>query len=220
MRRWIVSRGEVTAVAMHAEVETMSHVWPKPPFTVDTLFELPETGLRYEVLEGALVVVPPPSPKHNLAADRLGRMIDRLLPADAEAITNVAVRMPNGDGPVPDLLVTTADPEQYPRGVPADLTHTVVEVVSPSNASDDRIKKTALYAAAGIPCYWRVELRSWRDHFGPVPAVVVRLLGDDGEWRTTTHPAGERHRLPVVVDRMGTIMPLEVDPAALVGKRS
>lgn len=32
--------------------------WPRPPFTVDTLFELPDTGLRYEVLEGALVIVP------------------------------------------------------------------------------------------------------------------------------------------------------------------
>ncbi|WP_249713949.1 Uma2 family endonuclease [Rhizomonospora bruguierae] len=204
---------------MPIEVETMSHVWPKPPFTVDTLFELPDTGLRYEVLEGALVVVPPPTPEHNLVHDRLRYLFINRIPADAEAITTCAVRLPNGDGPVPDLLVTTANPVEYPKGVPAELTHTVVEVVSPSNASDDRTKKTALYARAGIPCYWRVELRSWREHFGPVPAVVVRLLGDDGEWRTTTHPAGERHLLPVAVDRLGTILPVELDPADLVGKR-
>lgn len=207
-------------MAVRLEVERVTHEWvPRPPFTVDTLFELPDTGLRYEVLEGALVVVPPPEPIHNLAADRLRERFVRLLPTDAEAITNVAVRMPNGDGPVPDLLITTADPAEHPRGVPADLVHTVVEVVSPSNASDDRVKKAALYAAAGIPCYWRVELRPWRDHFGPVPAIVVRMLGGDGEWQTTMYTAGDVHRMPVVIDRTPTIAPIELDPAVLVGPR-
>ena len=202
-----------------AEAEPVMHPWPRPPFTVDTLFELPDAGLRYEVLKGALVVVPPPAPSHNLAADRLGRLIDPLLPVGAEAITTAAVRMPGGDGLVPDLLVTSADPGEHPRGLPAELVHTVVEVVSPSNASDDRAKKPALYAAAGIPCYWRVELRSWREHFGPVPAIVVRLLGDDGEWRTTLYAAGETHRVPLLVDRTPTVIPVELDPAILVGRR-
>lgn len=207
-------------MAVPLETEPAAGSWvPRPPFTVDTLFELPDTGLRYEVLEGVLVVVPPPEPVHNLAADRLRERLVPLLPVDDEAITNAAVRMPNGDGPVPDLLVTTADPAEYPRGFPAELVHTVIEVVSPSNASDDRVKKAALYAAAGIPCYWRVELRSWREHFGPVPAIVVRLLGDDGEWHTTLHAAGETHRLPIVVERTPTIVPIELDPAVLVGRR-
>ncbi|MDQ7903358.1 Uma2 family endonuclease [Phytohabitans sp. ZYX-F-186] len=206
-------------MAMPVEVEPVPQAWPRPPFTVDTLFELPDTGLRYEVLEGALVVVPPPEPAHNLAADRLRERLMSYLAVEVEAITNAAVRLPSGDGPVPDLLVTTGDPAEHPRGFPADLVHTVIEVVSPSNASDDRVKKAALYAGAGIPCYWRVELRSWREHFGPVPAIVVRLLGDDGEWHTTLHPAGETHRLPVVVDRTPTIVPIEIDPAVLLGRR-
>ncbi|SDY76604.1 Endonuclease, Uma2 family (restriction endonuclease fold) [Micromonospora pattaloongensis] len=193
--------------------------WPRPPFTVDTLFELPDTGLRYEVLDGALVVVPPPTPEHNLAADRLRERFIRLLSPAAEAITTAAVRLPGGSGPVPDLLITTADASDHPRGIPAEFVHTVVEVVSPSNASDDRVKKAALYAAAGIPCYWRVELRSWREHFGPVPAIVVRLLGDDGEWHTTVHAAGETRRLPIVVDRSPAVVPVELDPAVLVGPR-
>lgn len=204
-------------MAMPAGAEA-AHGWPRPPFTVDTLFELPDTGLRYEVLEGALVVVPPPAPAHNLAADRLGRLIDPLLTV-GEVITTVAVRLTTGDGPVPDLLVTTADPAEHPRGLPAEWVHTVVEVVSPSNASDDRVKKTALYAAAGIPCYWRIELQAWREHFGPVPAIVVRLLGEDGEWHTNLYTAGEQHRLPLVVDRKGGIIPVEFDPATLVGPR-
>lgn len=97
------------------ETEPAAHWAPQPPFTVDTLFELPDIGLRYEVLEGALVVVPPPEPIHNLAADRLRERIAPLLSVDVETITNAAVRMPTGDGPVSDLLVTTADPAEHPR---------------------------------------------------------------------------------------------------------
>ncbi|MGH3735771.1 MAG: Uma2 family endonuclease [Micromonosporaceae bacterium] len=205
---------------MPAEAEQPTPQFPwRPPFTVDLLFELPDTGLRYEVLEGALVVTPAPTPRHNLVADRIGRLIDPLLPDDAEAITAAAVRMPNGDGPIPDLIITTADPDDHPRGVPADLVHTVVEVVSPSNATDDRVKKTALYAAAGIPCYWRVELATWREHLGPIPAVVVRLLGEDAEWHTDIHPAGAIATLPLVIGHGPRIVPVELDPAALVGKR-
>lgn len=191
----------------------------RPPFTVDLLFELPDSDVRYEVLEGQLVVSPAPEPRHNLAADRLRTLTSSLLPRDVEAITNTAIRMPNGDGPIPDLLITTADPEETPRGIPAEFVHTVIEVVSPTNASDDRAKKPAMYAAAGIPCYWRVELKPWREHLGPVPAIVVRLLGEDGDWHTTLHPAGHAQLIPLAVGRGPELLPVELDPATLVGRR-
>jgi Uma2 family endonuclease len=207
------------AAPLMVEEPTMSFPW-RPPFTVDTLFELPDTGLRFEVLGGSLIVSPPPPPDHNLAADRLRALVFPHLPLDTEAITAVAVRLPNGDGPVPDLLITTGDATEHPKGLPAELVHTVVEVVSPSNATTDRVTKTEAYATAGIPCYWRVERRPWKEHFGPVPAIVVRLRGADGEWEQTIAPAGLVSKLPVVVDKAGTIVTVEVDPAVLVGRRS
>ena len=191
----------------------------RPPFTVDLLFELPPSELRYQVLEGALVVAPAPEPVHSGAAERLGRLVNQILDLKLEAVTNVAIRMPNGDGPVPDLLVTSADLREHPRGIPADLVHTVVQVVSPSNASDDRLRKTAMYANVGIPCYWRIELKVWREHLGPVPAIVVRLLGDDGDWHQTIHEAGKRHRIPLAVGRGPDLIAVELDPATLVGPR-
>jgi Uma2 family endonuclease len=128
--------------------------------------------------------------------------------------------MPDGDGPVPDLLITSADLDEHPRGLPAGYVHTVFEVVSPSNAATDRVIKTELYAEAGIPCYWRIELRAWREHFGPVPAIVVRLRGEDGQWRQTIAPAGAVAELPVVVNAAGTTVPVKIDPATLVGQRT
>jgi Uma2 family endonuclease len=186
---------------------------------VDTLFELVDDGLRYQVMDGELIVTPPAEPADNLAADRIGRLVEPLTPRNIEIITNSAVRLPNGDGPVPDLLATTADPLEHPRGIPAELVPTVVEVVSPSNASDDRVKKTALYANAGIPCYWRIELRPWREHLGPVPSIVVRLLGEDGDWHTTTFPAGQESLIPLAIGRGPELLPVRLDPAVLVGRR-
>ena len=190
----------------------------RPPFTVDLLFELPDSELRFEVLEGQLVVSPAPTPRHNLAGDRIGRILASLLPPGVEAITNVAVRMPDDDGPIPDLVVTTADPEETPPAIPAELVHTVVEVVSPKHAANDRSMKSRMYAAAGIPCYWRVELKPWREHLGPVPAIVVRLLGEDGEWHTPLYPAGQTALLPLAIGRGTELLAVELDPAVLVGR--
>jgi Uma2 family endonuclease len=209
-------------MAAPALAEELTVSFPSPPFTVDTLFELPDNGddgLRYEVLGGSLVVSPAPPPSHNLAHDRLGRLIFPLLPLDAEAITNTAVGLPSGDGPVPDLLVTSANPDTFRNWLPAEQVHTVVEVVSPSNAANDRVLKTQLYAEAGIPCYWRVERRPWKEHRGPVPAIVVRLRGENDEWQQIIASAGTVSELPIVVDTAGTIITVKIDPAILVGRR-
>jgi len=190
----------------------------KAPFTVDLLFELPENPERCEVLEGQLVVSAAPAPDHNLAADRLRTRIDAAIPAGVEAITAVAVRLPGDDGPIPDLIVTTVDLARRPRAIPVGQVHTVVEVVSPKHPSNDRLLKRKLYAAAGIPCYWRVELDPWPAHRGPVPAIVVRMLGETGRWKETTYPAGITSTIPFATGRAGSSsFTLNLDPADLVG---
>lgn len=193
--------------------------WPRPPFTVDTLFTLPDSGLRYQVLDGDLIVSSAAQPRHNLAADRLRAAIAAALPPDAEVIRNSAARLPNGDGPIPDLLVTTADPDGSPHGIPAALIHTVVEVAGPPATTANRATRQWLYAAAGIPCYWRVELRPWWGDMCPTPAIVVRILGEDGDWRTSLHPAGEPAALPLMIGRRRLLI-VELDPGTLVGRRA
>lgn len=187
----------------------------QPPYTVDTLFELPSDGLRYEVLGGSLVVSSHPTPRHQGIIERLTYAYRDVVPSGQRLLQNTAVRLPNGDGPVPDLVVTTADLHEHPRWLPASVVHTVVEVVSPSNAKTDRLLKTEMYAEAGIPCYWRIEQKPWKEHFGPTPAIVVRLRDKDGGWQQTIAPAGVVSALPLVVDADGTAVTIELDPARL-----
>jgi hypothetical protein len=84
-----------------------------PKVTVDALFELPETGDSYQVLQGRLVVTPPDEPVNNLASDRLRRMVDQLLAPHLEIISRCAIRVPGGDGEWHETL--------HPAGAVADL---------------------------------------------------------------------------------------------------
>jgi Uma2 family endonuclease len=201
------------------QYENVHYDKTQPP-TVDLLFEVDDSAERHEVLRGKLHVSPALSPGHNLVVDRLRILVERQLPADVEGLTASAIRMPDGDGAIPDVILTTANPEKHPKGIPFEAVHTVIEVVSPRNAGIDRRTKRQLYADAGIPCYWRIELRGWKDHKEPVPAIVVALRGEHGRWKESIHPAGTVARLPMAVshDGMDQIM-VKIDPATLVGRR-
>ncbi len=187
----------------------------RAPFTVDDLFEMPDDGNRYEVFGGSLVVSPAPAPIHQVVADALGRALwPAVRPHGATAVTGVAVRVSEEDGPIPDLTVTTADLLRFTGALPSEAVHTVVEVVSPSTRLIDRAYKRDLYAEAGIPCYWRVEPKRIRGYDGPVPLIVVRLCHGDG-WRTVEAAAGQVAALPLAVGP-DTRITVEFDPAVLV----
>ena len=190
-----------------------------PPYTVDDLFELPDDENRYEVLGGSLVVSAAPAPKHQYACDELRHLLRAVRPPGVHVLTGTAVRLNNGDGPIPDVVVTTADLLASPRGLSVDEVHTVIEVVSPSNALVDRAFKREIYADAGVPCYWRVEIDPWRGHGGPYPVIVVRVReGDD--WRTVEAAAGAAASLPIAVGRAAdgkvAVVDIELDPAVLL----
>lgn len=196
------------AATIRVDFSTPGSPW-RPPYTADTLFELPDADVRFEVLDGRLWISPLPVTAHSGHIERLLRAFWGSLRRDRWLLHGTVVRLPSGDGAIPDLLVTSAaDLTVFPIGLPAALVHTVVEVESADSGVTDRVLKTGLYTEAGIPCYWRVE---------PASAIVVRLRDKDGGWQEVIAPAGTETELPVVVDANGTIVPVKIDPAALAG---
>lgn len=129
------------------------------PWTEADLITLPDDGLRYELLEGALIVNPPPSGRHQIVSFKLTKLLDAQMPAGLAAVEAVGVRIPDGSVVIPDVLVADlAALEDAASGVvDPSAVCLVVEIVSPSSQSMDRITKPALYARAGIPAFWRVE---------------------------------------------------------------
>jgi Uma2 family endonuclease len=193
---------------------------PARRFTVDDLFALPDWGLPAEVLDGRLLLAPPPPRRHERIAGNLADRFRLVLPGGVQTRPREPVRLPDGDGPVPDLLVRTAG--DWPRGTPAGQVHTVAEVVTTDGRYLDRVWKRERYQAAGVPCYWRVELAAWPGYRGPLPLVMVRVR-EPGGWRDIAAAAGRPRVLPVAYGRnpdgVAITVLIRLDPATLAGRR-
>lgn len=135
-------------------------------WTTDDLDALPEDGVRRELLDGVLMVPPSPSDKHQIFAALLTATLHRGCPPEYAVTQAVDVRLSERRSFCPDVLVITAAARERDAHWfnPQDVV-VAVEIVSPTSVAMDSITKPALYAAAGIPFYWRIEVR---------PDVAVR----------------------------------------------
>jgi Uma2 family endonuclease len=135
---------------------------PQDVTTLEEFFALPEDGSRrHELLDGAYVVTPVPSYRHQHAVTML---YERLKPALAGRSDLVLFPVP-GDivlGPKsvvePDLFLI---PKPVSSGIhwrDVSLPLLAVEVLSRSTAARDRGIKRHLYQRAGVAEYWIVDL--------------------------------------------------------------
>jgi Uma2 family endonuclease len=178
------------------------------PWTPDDVEALPDAGdhARFEVYEGGVLVVSPaPGVGHQRASYWLHRTLAQAAVsagADAEVLEAVNVALPGNKLLVPDVVVVAAEAvDQATTRLPCEAVLAVVEVVSPSTVSMDRAIKPVMYAEAGIPVYWRVEVQG-------TPKIVVSSLSRGRYVTRTTLAAGTRGRItrPFAV---------ELDPADL-----
>ncbi|AVH25204.1 Uma2 family endonuclease [Nocardia cyriacigeorgica] len=180
-------------------------------WTAADLDGLPENGLRYEVLNGQLVVSPVPEPRHQVLIQRLLRVLDDAAPTTFVALGGVGILI-GDDEPIPDVIVATEPIPWDARGIPVEQVQLAVEVVSASTTLQDRMVKPVLYAAAGIPNYWRFEINSFKGRLPgeELPVLFAHVLGSDNTYEQTHRvPAGEKVTLRSPFD-------VTIDPAALL----
>jgi Uma2 family endonuclease len=145
------------------------------PWTADRVRALPDDGMRHESVDGALLVTPAPSRRHQRALLALIRRLDPYVREQA----------------VGELVVSPADVELDPWTlVQPDLFVEVpdalllaIELVSPASAHADRHLKRIRYQRAGIPEYWVVDadarvVERWRPE-----DERPEVLADQLEWR-------------------------------------
>ncbi|CAL99858.1 Uma2 family endonuclease [Saccharopolyspora erythraea NRRL 2338] len=138
--------------------EDLVHTWQD--------LDVPE-GWRAEIIEGRIVMTPPPGHSHNLIASRLTKALVPAMSDDWEIFQTSGVQIPlRGNLFIPDLMIMRG--QDVPAGsdpIPADKALLVVEITSRGNADVDRKTKLWSYAHAAVPLYLLI------DRYGP-----------DGEW--------------------------------------
>lgn len=109
-------------------------------------------GQPIELLDGVLVEVSPPTPAHATMVDRLTR---HLSPAREWWLrVQSPLEVPPDSVPEPDLAVLPGEPSPNHHPTAALL---AIEVAVSSHLVDRNVKAD-LYAQAGIPVYWLVDV--------------------------------------------------------------
>ena len=152
-----------------AEVATTLH-----RFSVGDYHRMGEAGvfdrLRVELIRGAILDMAPTGTPHVLTVMRLTRLFAPLLVARrADVCVQSSIRLDDRSEPEPDLALLSWDDDRTAHPGPPDVL-LVIEVAD-STLTFDRATKAPLYAEAGIPEYWIVNLvdRVVEVHRDPAP---------------------------------------------------
>jgi Uma2 family endonuclease len=138
-----------------------SPIWPLKRFTVDEYHRLIESGVlheddRLELLDGWLVEKIPKNPPHDGTVDLLVYLLARLLPSGWFLRIQNSMTLAASQ-PEPDLAVVQGKPGDYVSSHPDGGKTTLVIEVANSSVDVDR-EKRRIYARAGVPVYWVVNL--------------------------------------------------------------
>ena len=161
------------------------------PMSYDEYQRLPER-MRAEWVDGEVIVSPSPTFRHQQAARRLANLLERSLPdlVVVEAVT--VVLAPKLRERIPDVVVVTEEPS----GVVTETPLIAVEVTSPGNRSEDTVRKSTEYLAAGVGQYWLAD---------PVERTLdVFELGPDG-WVVVARVDRDTPEATVLVRTHGTV---------------
>jgi len=149
---------------------------PQPPpggWTVEAIFDLPEDGQRYELIDGELLVTPPPIWHHQSV---LSHLLHLLWPPDDRPMVRT-LAAPLGWRPAgrerwlePDLSVIDTTPLARDDRWVVQPPLLVVEVASRSTRRRDRTVKRRVYDEDGVGAYWMVE----PDQAAPSVTVLER----------------------------------------------
>jgi Uma2 family endonuclease len=128
---------------------------------------------RVELLGGMLVEMSPQNPRHANAIQRLNDLLAPALAGRASVRVQLPLALTDDSEPEPDIAVVT--PGTYRDAHPR--TALLVAEVAGESLQKDRRFKADLYAAAGVPEYWVVNLRDdlIEVHLEPLAGTYTRV---------------------------------------------
>lgn len=137
----------------------LPHRW-----TIAGYRQLDKTGLFTDrmtmLLNGEIFVSSMPSPPHDTALNFADAYLRKVVPADHHVRNQQAFDIGTANDPGPDLAVVPGSIRDYVAKTPTAAA--LIVQVSVTSISTDMTTKAELYASAGVPEYWIVDVEARR----------------------------------------------------------
>ncbi|MGK7963200.1 Uma2 family endonuclease [Crocosphaera sp.] len=168
-----------------------------------------ESDHRYELVDGKLVLMNPPSFQHLLIAKFLEGYFDQLIREKSLPLLcfkEAGVRTGWRKSRISDLCIIEANIIQELLGQSAIVEIApllIVEIISPESRTRDYRYKRSEYAALGVDEYWIVD---------PINKTITILLLEEGLYEETVYHSSDQ-----LVSRLFSKLDLTVDHVLLSG---
>jgi Uma2 family endonuclease len=136
----------------------------------------------FELLEGWIVPKVSRNPPHDVALDKAHEALRTRIPKGWRVLVQSAITTADSE-PEPDIAIVPGPAERYLSGHPGPKDVVLVIEIADSSLTEDRRDKSRIYARAGIPLYWIVNLLDRRvevyaDPTGPINDPTYRSHAD------------------------------------------
>ena len=140
-----------------------STISPTRHFSTHDYFRMTEAGIflpdeRLELLNGAIYSMTPQNSRHAATIGIIAEFLTHHLSPEYSIRIQMPLNIDPDSSPEPDLAVVPGRPKEYIHDHP----HTALLVVEVSDTTlqRDQSLKSSIYAQAGIPEYWIVNLKA------------------------------------------------------------
>jgi len=132
-------------------------------FSVDDYYRMAEAGIlseddRVELIEGEVIKMSPIGKFHAACVKRLNELFTFLVGRTATVSVKDPIRLNDFSEPQPDLAVLKRRADFYSSGHPTPEDVLLIVEVADTSVQFDRMIKMPLYARAGIPEVWLVDI--------------------------------------------------------------
>ncbi|GIV98280.1 MAG: hypothetical protein KatS3mg057_2937 [Herpetosiphonaceae bacterium] len=172
-------------------------------FTVTEYERMVEAGIlaeddRVELLEGEILTMSPVGSRHVATVNRLNALLNRLVGAQCIVSVQNPIRLSQHSEPEPDIALLRSRADYYAHQLASPTDILLIIEVADTSLDYDRQVKIPLYAQAGIPEVWIVDL----DHdcviqFADLTGRTYGIVREVGHGQTVTAHSIKDITLPI-----------------------
>jgi len=153
----------LTEFIVNISMEHPAYILQQRLITVAEYHKMIQAGIlgedeRVELLYGKIIPTSPVGSQHSTCVKRLNRLFSRSVGDRAIVSVQDPIQIPDHSEPEPDVALLRPPLSTYEARHPLPKEVLLIVEVSDSSLAKDRAVKLPLYASAGIPEVWLVDL--------------------------------------------------------------